>query len=327
MKNIIVICHIFFLTVIISFSTDLTQSLKFDGVDDLVIIPNSEYLNPDNITVEFSFKLNSLKSVKSGTNKSRQFIVFKKNILKHFNEGIAVYFEEESKSIYATISNAQGRQLHISTGRNSVNIDEWYKIKVEANETNFNIYLNDIFKSNKQNNSPLNFDNKPLFIGGRNNAKLESENYGGMFNGELKDLTISSYRINESGNSKSLETLLKLSNLTDGVNINDESGNNNNGYLVKGSELLYQNDDITIDIYPNPIRYQSVIEFNIPIDLYLNFSIYSDNGKHIADLFSGNFLKGKNRINFSAENLSSGRYLLSINSNNFKINRYFLVLK
>ena len=121
MKVFIIICQILFLSVLKTFSADLTQSLKFDGIDDLIILPNSNNLNPDNIIVEFSFKLNSMKSVKSGTNKSRQFIIFKKNILSQYNEGIAIYYEEESKSIYATISNESGKQLHITTGKKNSN--------------------------------------------------------------------------------------------------------------------------------------------------------------------------------------------------------------
>ena len=213
--------------------------------------------------------------------------------------------------------------------KKTVTINEWYKIKVEASEKEFSIYLNDTLKSNKQNASKLNFDNKPLFIGGRNNSFLEKEVYGGMFNGELKDLKISTYITNESGSTRFIETILQLSNNTDGVSVIDESGSNNNGYFVKGSELLTQNQnqDITINISPNPFVNQSEIEFNIPEDSYVNFSIYTDIGKHIADLNSGFFMKGKNHIVLSAENLSSGRYLLSINSQSFKTNRYFLVLK
>ena len=61
--------------------------------------------------------------------------------------------------------------------------------------------------------------------------------------------------------------------------------------------------------YPNPFNPQTTIEFSLQKPADIELSIYNVLGGKIATLVSGSYPAGAHKVNFDAENLSTGVYL------------------
>jgi hypothetical protein len=84
--------------------------------------------------------------------------------------------------------------------------------------------------------------------------------------------------------------------------------------------LLHQN-------YPNPFNPSTTIEFYLPENSNVRINIYNLNGELISSLFSSYLNAGNHSINFNAENLSSGVYYYSMNTDEKTIVKKMLLLK
>jgi hypothetical protein len=298
----------------------LPESFFFDGIDDLIVVPNSDTLNPPSMTVSFEFMLKSGASLKSGNNKTRQFILFKKNPMQHFNEGIAIYYNEEGANILATVSDLNRKQVYAYTPKGSIEPDIWYNITVSADSIDIRVYLDSLLQRKNITGFPLIFDKEPLLIGGRNNVIIEYEKYGGMFSGEIRNLKIYHKSITEIGEEyffskdSSLDTLLILDYnqyVSNGI-VPDNTGMNN-GVYVKGrpSKSELREPDF-VRIHPNPVKGKTEVIFKIPSIQDVKVSIKDLSGVEVKVIHTGSLKKGEHRLVFYPEGLASGYYICVI---------------
>ncbi len=91
---------------------------------------------------------------------------------------------------------------------------------------------------------------------------------------------------------------------------NESEPSNTTGIIVTDvNEEIHSPDDFALfQNYPNPFNPETVIGFTLPVAGEVNLTIYSALGSEIAVLYSGFAEKGSHRVNFLAENLSSGTY-------------------
>ena len=64
--------------------------------------------------------------------------------------------------------------------------------------------------------------------------------------------------------------------------------------------------------YPNPFNNSTEIRFNLPEAQDLKISVFNLMGQEVAVIADGMFDRGNNSINWNAQNVSSGVYLISL---------------
>ncbi|HLG33991.1 MAG TPA: T9SS type A sorting domain-containing protein, partial [Bacteroidia bacterium] len=70
-----------------------------------------------------------------------------------------------------------------------------------------------------------------------------------------------------------------------------------------------------LNLYPNPVSSNFVIEFTLPENTDLKISIIDAQGKLVKELFKGTAIQGENIFSFNKSNLSQGIYFLIIQNN------------
>lgn len=302
------------------FDTDTSKTFLFDGIDDIILIPDSEVIRPKSMTVQLDFKLNEGISLKSGNNKTRQFILFKKNPLQHFNEGIAIYYDETGQNIIATVSDVNRKQVFAYSPKNSIEKNKWYSITVSADSIDVRMYLDTTLLKANPTGFNLVFDKEPLLIGGRNNVKLEMEKYGGMLNGELKNIKIFNKSVTEMGENLFFQTPQMLDSF---VIVNyekyeqssialDKSGKNN-GIILKGKPTKQEiKEPDYVRVNPNPVKYKGEVFFNMFSKSNVKVLIRDLNGNEVLEVHNGALNKGEQRLSFDAQNINSGYYICFI---------------
>ncbi|NQT33877.1 T9SS type A sorting domain-containing protein [bacterium] len=79
--------------------------------------------------------------------------------------------------------------------------------------------------------------------------------------------------------------------------------------------------------YPNPFNARTVIPIDLPIGGELTVVIYDLTGRLIVELASGRYDAGRHTINFAAENLPSGVYLVNIKYFGNNITRKIVLMR
>jgi hypothetical protein len=64
--------------------------------------------------------------------------------------------------------------------------------------------------------------------------------------------------------------------------------------------------------YPNPFNPTTSIQFSLPVDASVTIKIFDMLGEEVAIAANSEFIAGMHKINFEAENLSSGIYFYSL---------------
>jgi hypothetical protein len=82
------------------------------------------------------------------------------------------------------------------------------------------------------------------------------------------------------------------------------------------SGILLQ--EISLAVFPNPIRHKTVIEFSLERASNVEIDLMSLEGTHIERLFSGWSDAGKNRIETDVNSIKPGVYLLRLNDGSNK---------
>jgi len=80
-------------------------------------------------------------------------------------------------------------------------------------------------------------------------------------------------------------------------------------------------------IYPNPFNPVVNIEYSIATSNLVNISIYDLSGQLVDHLFSGNQVVGNYHISWDASEMSSGIYLITIQSGNILLSDQLILLK
>ena len=84
--------------------------------------------------------------------------------------------------------------------------------------------------------------------------------------------------------------------------------------------VLYNN-------YPNPFNPNTSIEYAIPSNGFVSLIVYNMLGREISKLVNEQKSAGKYKVDFNAENLSSGIYFYKIKSGSFNQVKKMLLLK
>ena len=99
-----------------------------------------------------------------------------------------------------------------------------------------------------------------------------------------------------------------------------------NAVVTPVTNINASGNSLLVNVYPNPVKNNSVIEMNIPENGNTQIDLLNALGQKITIVYSGFLSKGKHRLSFNdkARNLSAGSYLLRVQSKN-KINTVKLV--
>ncbi len=83
---------------------------------------------------------------------------------------------------------------------------------------------------------------------------------------------------------------------------------------------LYQN-------YPNPFNPTTTISFSVPSSQKVELAVYNIMGQKVKTLYNGTAPAGITRVNFKADNLSSGVYIYNIKTSSMTLSRKLMLLK
>ena len=96
--------------------------------------------------------------------------------------------------------------------------------------------------------------------------------------------------------------------------------------LANGNDILPLNFKIE-GIYPNPFNPVVNIEYSLATSDLVNISIYDLNGQIVDQLFTGNQVVGNHHISWHASEMSSGIYIIIIQSGNIILSDQLILLK
>ncbi|MFH1194952.1 MAG: hypothetical protein V1720_04530 [bacterium] len=93
--------------------------------------------------------------------------------------------------------------------------------------------------------------------------------------------------------------------------------------VSKKINLSSSTDEVKITNYPNPFNLETAINFTIPYDGSVKITLYNSIGERVAEIFNGRKPAGDHKIEWRADNLSSGIYfsvleLKSLSGTDFK---------
>jgi len=96
---------------------------------------------------------------------------------------------------------------------------------------------------------------------------------------------------------------------------------------VINKEDLSVNDFKLYQNYPNPFNPKTSIKYSIPVDGHVTLKIYSAIGEEVIALVNEFKSAGNYKIDFYADNLTSGIYFYRLEANNFNLTRKMILLK
>ncbi len=65
---------------------------------------------------------------------------------------------------------------------------------------------------------------------------------------------------------------------------------------------------VSLEIYPNPVSANSMLEFSIPQSGHVSITLYDNMGKHLETILSQEFSQGTHKIKWNSSNLNEGVY-------------------
>lgn len=161
------------------------RAFKFDGADDFVEIPDASSLKPQNLTLEAWVKFDNLTSTVSGSAPPGfQYIVFKKNANQILFEGYALIKLPDNRLAYTSISNS-GVHTTIVDNTQTVEVGKYYHVVGSYDGTTARLFVNGRKVAEQVHGQPLDYDTRPVTIGGTNEA-----NWDGKMNGAIDEVKI-----------------------------------------------------------------------------------------------------------------------------------------
>jgi len=79
--------------------------------------------------------------------------------------------------------------------------------------------------------------------------------------------------------------------------------------------------------YPNPFNPSTTVSFSLPTPGEISLELYNLKGQKLRELCAGQYKAGKHQISFSATELSSGVYILSLQAGGKRLNRRRTLMK
>ncbi|HLM60049.1 MAG TPA: LamG domain-containing protein, partial [Pyrinomonadaceae bacterium] len=159
------------------------QGIKFDGVNDAVVIPDAAALKPANVTVESWVKFDALASNTSGGAPSgTQFLAFKKNTRTTQFEGYSLVKSSGNKFVFA-VSSSGGTQVE-AVSSTIATTGVFYHVVGTYDGTASRIYVNGQLEATTNGAITLDYNTLPVYLG------TSGEAYDGKFNGVLDETSI-----------------------------------------------------------------------------------------------------------------------------------------
>jgi photosystem II stability/assembly factor-like uncharacterized protein len=119
--------------------------------------------------------------------------------------------------------------------------------------------------------------------------------------------------------------------------------NFNEGYAVGETDLILHYKDSVVDVgnsvpnipneyclyqnYPNPFNPDTKIEFQLPETAFVNLIVYNILGEKIVELIKERLNAGHYEFIFKGDQLPSGTYIYSLQTENYKESRKMILLK
>ena len=90
---------------------------------------------------------------------------------------------------------------------------------------------------------------------------------------------------------------------------------------------MVQGSKFKVQCYPNPVSEAGIIEFELKQPSVVSIHMFSNTGEKVYDLGNKIFPKGKNHVNWSANNLSKGIYLCRIQIGNEMVTKKIIKIE
>ncbi len=102
--------------------------------------------------------------------------------------------------------------------------------------------------------------------------------------------------------------------------------------VVRGGSDVKQLDELPTGYqlsqnYPNPFNPTTNIKFSIPASGFVTLKIYNTLGQEVASLINEFKSAGTYQVDFNASNLTSGMYIYTLTSGNYKISKKMILMK
>lgn len=303
-----------------SYSHIASEELTFDGKDDIAAIYSKNFVEDNQFAIELLVKINSFNSYKSGDNKTRQFIIFKKNSLEFFNECFAIYLDEIQKSFLVTIASSEGKQIHLSTDKNFVDLGVWYHLLFISDGKKLKFYANGDLQAEKELLFAFDWSDEPIIVGGRILLEHNNQPYDGRLNGVIKYIRIYDKIPDES--------MMLNSYIFNNADYNKINSTLDYDIFYLNKTKLNEEADFGVKITPNPVQENSKLCITLNMNMTLSINIYSINGSFITEVFSGFLIKGNYQyfLNNIVNKLNSGVYFCKVLANT-SVSIPFVIIK
>jgi hypothetical protein len=105
---------------------------------------------------------------------------------------------------------------------------------------------------------------------------------------------------------------------------------NNGGYTY--SPVIEVNNgtqptNFSISNYPNPFNPSTTIRYALPVNTFVNITIFNTLGQKIATLVNQNMEQGLHEVSFNASSFASGTYIYKIEAGSFSATQKMLLMK
>jgi hypothetical protein len=105
----------------------------------------------------------------------------------------------------------------------------------------------------------------------------------------------------------------------------------NNGAYAYSSVIEVNNNTLptgfSIGNYPNPFNPSTIIRYALPVNTFVNITIYNMLGQKMATLVNQNMEQGEHEVSFNASRFASGTYIYKIEAGSFSATKNMLLIK
>ena len=71
-------------------------------------------------------------------------------------------------------------------------------------------------------------------------------------------------------------------------------------------------NNVAVSMYPNPVSSQATLSFELKESCNVSYQVFDMTGRMVMSQNMGRFAEGEHQVNFNAENLSTGSYILRL---------------
>lgn len=86
---------------------------------------------------------------------------------------------------------------------------------------------------------------------------------------------------------------------------------------INGNSEKVQEPVVSMQVFPNPINSQSILELNSLIQGGLELNLINQSGQNVLDIYNGEITKGTRQFKIDSDNLASGEYYILLKCSTF----------